>query len=416
MWNNLVEKAMSLSWLTPVRVQRIAVCCALLSALFLVMDVLNHDKCGGLLDRHGEVLGRDFANYWSGAQLAAAKKTEIVYDIRAFHAFQEAHVAPEKELRWYAYSPVALLLSLPIAVFGYLPGLIFWQLAGGLVCGVILARLVGWRLAVPLVVAPPASYFNAVAGQNGAFTAALMAGGIMLLRRRPVIAGILFGAMCFKPQLALLIPVALAGGGYWRSLVTFVVTGIVLFAASVAFFGQKAWVAYTKIAPNNLAILQSVDLNWHRMPSVYVMARTFGMSSLTAFGVQGLSSLVVSAVVFVIWKKEISILIKGAALVIGTFLATPYAWDYDMVMITFATVFFFTGKETTSRFEKLAVVTAMLVPLLALIIANKTGLQLGPLAIGAAMWAIVAPLVPPVLRCDLRKGARMAPAKSASEM
>jgi len=38
-----------------------------------------------------------------------------------------------------------------------------------------------------------------------------------LLERRPVAAGLLFGLLCYKPHFGLLVPVALASGGYWRS-------------------------------------------------------------------------------------------------------------------------------------------------------------------------------------------------------
>ena len=42
-------------------------------------------------------------------------------------------------------------------------------------------------------------------------------GGLLLLDRRPVLAGILFGALCYKPHFGMLIPVALAASGRWRA-------------------------------------------------------------------------------------------------------------------------------------------------------------------------------------------------------
>ena len=45
----------------------------------------------------------------------------------------------------------------------------------------------------------------------------LLGGALVSLDRRPLIAGILFGLMAYKPQFGLMIPIALAAGGYWRS-------------------------------------------------------------------------------------------------------------------------------------------------------------------------------------------------------
>ena len=71
------------------------------------------------------------------------------------------------------------------------------------------------KLAMPgrgvllLALASPAVLINAVGGQNGTWTAALLGGGLSLLERRPYLAGGLFGMMIYKPHLALLLPVAL---------------------------------------------------------------------------------------------------------------------------------------------------------------------------------------------------------------
>ena len=50
-------------------------------------------------------------------------------------------------------------------------------------------------------------------GQNAFLTAALFGGATLLVDRRPVMAGLLFGALCYKPHFGLLVPVALAACG-----------------------------------------------------------------------------------------------------------------------------------------------------------------------------------------------------------
>src|SRR4029077_20364009 len=68
-----------------------------------------------------------------------------------------------------------------------------------------------------LALAFPAVLINVGHGHNGFLTAALLGGGLVVLDRRPLPAGILFGLMAYKPQFGLMIPIALAAGGYWRS-------------------------------------------------------------------------------------------------------------------------------------------------------------------------------------------------------
>ena len=57
-----------------------------------------------------------------------------------------------------------------------------------------------------------------LAGQNTFLSLALFYGGMRLVDRAPAIAGILLGLLAYKPQLFLLIPVALLAARRWRVL------------------------------------------------------------------------------------------------------------------------------------------------------------------------------------------------------
>lgn len=51
-----------------------------------------------------------------------------------------------------------------------------------------------------LAVAFPAVLINIRHGQNGFLTAALLGGALAVLERRPLLAGILFGLLAYKPR------------------------------------------------------------------------------------------------------------------------------------------------------------------------------------------------------------------------
>jgi hypothetical protein len=55
-----------------------------------------------------------------------------------------------------------------------------------------LSRLIGWRMAALATIGAPAAFLNVLTGQNGYFTAVLLGTGLLVLERRPTLAGILF--------------------------------------------------------------------------------------------------------------------------------------------------------------------------------------------------------------------------------
>ena len=101
--------------------------------------------------------------------------------------------------------------------------------------------------------------------QNGAWTAALFGGGLGLIERKPLIAGGLLGLLVYKPQLGILIPIALLAGRHWRAFAAATIVACTLIALSALIFGAEIWGEYVR----NLAVLRTVSLEdgsnvWHR--------------------------------------------------------------------------------------------------------------------------------------------------------
>src|SRR5207249_2030439 len=101
--------------------------------------------------------------------------------------------------------------------FALLPlGLAFtvWVIVTG-VLYVVASR--GWTRP-RLAVAQPAVLINGFIGQNAFLTSGLLFGGMRLLRDRPILAGAVLGALVVKPQLGLMLPVAMLAGRQWRAI------------------------------------------------------------------------------------------------------------------------------------------------------------------------------------------------------
>jgi hypothetical protein len=337
-------------------------------------------------------------NTWAGAKLATDGHATTVYDLDAFQAYEKAHAAPFWQFRWYAYPPSVLLLTAPLALFGYLPAYLLWIITGTALCALVFARTMRWPYALLASVAAPAVLLNTIAGQNGPFTAALLAGGVLLLGKRPLISGVLFGLLCYKPQFAVLVPFALAADHRWRTIAAAAATAAAVIGLSIAVFGWEAWSAYLRVASINSFVLENghfpdmkfirevAPFCWYRMPTVFTALRSAGASVAMAYATQALSAAAALALVVAVWRGMASLPVKGAVLILGTLAATPYAWDYDLVVLTFAIVWLWQDAEATfAPWEKIATAATLLMTILFAPLAFATHLQFGPLLLWTAL-------------------------------
>lgn len=377
-------------WLDGPRLRRIAVVGGLVVLAALGVDVWLHTRAG-VTAPDGEQLGRDFVNYWAGGHLAAQGRAGLVYDIKGFLAFERAHTAANANFKWFAYPPTALLLCLPLAVFGFFAGYVAWLAAGTWACYALLRRTLDAPLALLASFAPPAVFMNAISGQNGQFSAALLAGGLLLLEHNPWLAGALFGAMVFKPHLALLVPVALAAGGYWRAFAAAAATALACIGLSTLLFGQAIWSDFAHAAPMNARLMEHGVNFWHRMPTVFSGARLAGLDITAAYGMQIVSSVGAAILVAWIWRRGTIPALRGAALIVAVFLATPYAWDYDMISLTFAATWLVAEGQRHGflSWEKTALLLLLAMPLVVSPLASHTPLQMGPWILWAMLLLIV---------------------------
>jgi hypothetical protein len=367
----------------PARLKMIAQCWIVIACIAYVLDLLQQTR-DGLSDGVRRPFGDDFVNYWSGAFLAAHGRAAEIYDFLAFHVFEESVTGPAIQSYHYSYPPVLLLLTLPLAFIPYVPALGVWLIATWY--GFYRAlRLTSEQSVLLLSLAAPALFVNAVGGQNGALTAALLGGGLVLLDRRPVAAGVLFGCLAYKPHLALMLPFALIAGRRWLTVGVAGATAILLIVASVVVFGLHLWLDYAA----NLAQLRAVILEdgtgvWHRMLSVFVFARRLGADVATAYALQGTCAALAAIFVARSWWRDDPPHVRNAVLILGTCLATPYLQDYDLVMSAFVVVWL-KAEEEHSRIPatwlRAAMAVMLLLPLMAAPLGKLTGLALGPLFI-----------------------------------
>jgi hypothetical protein len=356
----------------------IAQCWIVGASVAYVIDLL-HQTRDGWSDGVGRAFGDDFLNYWSGGFLALHGRTAEVYDFAAFHAFEASIAGPHIGLYHYSYPPVLLLLSLPLALIPYLPALGVW-LAATWYGFYRSLRLTGGKEILLLALATPALFVNALLGQNGMLTAALLGGGLQLVDRRPVLAGVLFGLLAYKPHLALMLPVALIAGRRWPTVGAAAATVLLLVSASAMIFGVDRWFEYQR----HLSLLRTVILEggtgvWHRMVSVFVFARRLGADVGVAYVLQVASALTAGYYVARSWLRDDPAHLRNAMVVIGTCLATPYLQDYDLVVGAFVVVWLRPEEmRSQTQWIRAAMAAILLLPVVAALFGKATGLAFGP--------------------------------------
>jgi hypothetical protein len=179
----------------------------------------------------------------------------------------------------------------------------------------------------------PATAQCLISGQNGAYSAALIAGGLLSLERRPAVSGLCWGLLAYKPQMAAAAFVALAFGRYWRSLGVAVATMAALAAASLAVLGLEPWIAFLRGLDEARALLEAGRVPWDRMATVFASARLAGLGITPSYVLQIGVAIAALTMLAQLWWRRAPIALAGSALVFSIPLATPYAYDYDLVML-----------------------------------------------------------------------------------
>jgi Glycosyltransferase family 87 len=334
-----------------------------------------------LIDRNGKPLGTDFSNVYAAGTLTWQGRPAEAYEPARQHAAEKA-LFGGRNVPFYGwhYPPFFFAVAVVVAAFPYAWGLAIW-LAASLAAYLAAIRAILPRRETLLIAAAfPAVFVNIGHGQNGFFTAALLGGALHLLDRRPWLAGVLIGALAYKPQFGVLIPIALLAGGRWQAIAAALATVAALLAVSFVTLGGGVWHAFAdSMNFTQTVVLEQGDTGWEKIQSVFSAVRMWGAGVHTAYAVQIALALMLAATLGWLWQSDAAFELKASALATGSLLATPYVLDYDLVALAVAIAFF--ARHGLSRgfrdFEISLLAAAWIMPLLTRVIAGVTGIPLG---------------------------------------
>jgi hypothetical protein len=294
-----------------------------------------------LADPSGQPIATDFVNVWAAGRQALAGVPAAAYEA-ALHKAAEATAVGhdfEGEYPWL-YPPTFLFVAVFLALLPYAMAAAAWLALTFSAYLVVVRAIIRHRADILLACAYPGLLANAVVGQNGFLSAALLGGALLLLPARPLIAGSLIGLLAFKPHLGILLPAVLVAGGYWRAIAAAAATLGLLALLSWAAFGLDAWTAFFQSLPvASQSTLDQGRAEWGKLQSAYGLVRMMGGTSAIAWGVQGVLAGAVAIALATLWRSRTAFDLKAAALAIGTIMVVPYIFLYDLVILAVAMAF-----------------------------------------------------------------------------
>jgi hypothetical protein len=293
----------------------------------------------GTVDAFGRALGTDFSVFWNAGHLANSGHAVDAWDVGKFNAAAYAtHQAQVPASAWL-YPPVFLFVAATLALFPYAAALLGWQLASLTLAGLALNSILKDRRAALVALATPLTPLLLAHGQNAFLTAALLGFGLVLLDRKPRLAGGCFGLLVYKPQLALMIGPMLLLGRHWRTIASAAVVSLTLIAVSTLIWGVESWQAFLATLPHSRQYMESGITDFYRSASLFAAARRWGATVPVAYCIQALGFLAGLLIIFATRKSVPNL--RNAAVCVAATLSTPYLLDYDMALAGFGAAFLY---------------------------------------------------------------------------
>lgn len=292
-----------------------------------------------MFDRSGHLVTQDFLAFWTAGRAAISGNAALTYRPEWMHAAETAFAGREAHLSWH-YPPAFFLALAPLALLPYSISFLAFATSSAAVYADLAVRISARRAAALLALAVPFTYINFFKGQNGFLTAALLGFGLLQLEKRPILAGIFLGAASYKPQFFILVPFALAAGGYWRSLASALGVAILSNLVAAWLFGFGTIGAFLH---QLAAYASTMSEPWYTYSyqTFFAAIRGIGVPLKLALALQTFWMGACAIVVALFWRGQAPTPLKTALLLAATPVAPQYVFIYDLPILSLAVAFLY---------------------------------------------------------------------------
>ncbi len=248
----------------------------------------------------------------------------------------------ESEPLPYLYPPFALWLSLPLTAVGFWGSFLISAFVplcatiGGLVMFSRAARVeINWSTPLVVAIASGTTIGSTLIGQySGLYVLAFGAATLLYCTNRRTLAGVVLGLLWLKPNIAIVVPVALVWARSWRSLRGFIGASVGVVALSVP-FGIEQWRGFFANVENMAELQERGLVPVEKMVTLLAaIQRVFGLEQelSLSIGIWLCLSAVLGVAVLSLWspaRLAESPLRSFAALAVFAVAANPRLYFYD---------------------------------------------------------------------------------------
>jgi alpha-1,2-mannosyltransferase len=238
---------------------------------------------------------------------------------------------------------------------------------------------------------------NAGFGQNGFLSTALLGGAAIWLDRRPALAGICFGCLSYKPQLGIIVPLALAAAGRWRCFAVAGLTVLVLAGMATIAFGAAIWPAFlTNMGVARQSWMEPENPLYHQFwITVFGAVRLHGGSLALAYGAQTAVTLIaaclLAGVLLLRRPGAQSGRAQGAAIAACVPFCSPFMLEYDLMVLAVPMAWLI-GEGLRGGFRRgeiVALCAAYFAPIMFKVTLFDDAIKVGVIVAVAALFAAV---------------------------
>jgi alpha-1,2-mannosyltransferase len=363
--------------------ERIRLGCGILFAIEIAVFLFMAAGTHGLIVPLGKPTSTDFVSFYAAGSLADAGTPQLAYDRAEHYAAEEHATAKGIDYTFFYYPPPFLMLCAVLAKLPYIVAFMIFETASLLFYLFVARHILDDRERATLVclLAFPPVLWTLGLGQNALLTAGLFGAGTLLIERRPTLAGLFFGALCYKPHFGLLVPVALAAGGHWRAIAAAFLSATALCLASLGAFGWETWRDYLAAAATSPAIYQSGRIWFSGFVNPFGGVLLLGGTPAMAYAAQAATILAGALLVGYVWRVRLPLPLRAATLAAASVAAAPIVLYYDLMLAAVAALWLLRagGTYLLVEWEKIALAALFLLTLDPRSLSETTHMPTGPL-------------------------------------
>lgn len=290
---------------------------------------------------YGSAVGMDFRVFYTVGKLARDKNFTGIYDEQKLEkAWRKTFNVTIPGDVHFSYPPLTLMVWAPLSTLSYPVALSIWIGTPFLVILLLIFHLTRSPLVLIATVFSPLFLYSGLMGQTSYLMTCFLAGGLLCLKNEKyILAGALFALLCFKPHLAVAVPLCLLVTRQWKTIASGIITLLLIIALSCLVFGTESWIAFyhhfgqgldQEYTPNGISTASSFTL-WN----IFLKITD---NKIVASVIHMLGAILAIGLTVYTWKNTLSYIPRLLTLAILPAFIAPYfhAHDFAPLIIVYA--------------------------------------------------------------------------------